>query len=166
VYVLEGGPCRGGIESTVVSLAGPRPRLLRPGLVSAEEISIVIGRPIDEAAPALAPGEIAPAPGMLAVHYAPLSPATMIDTPELPSLLADQGRLVLLTHTGLTVPPPHAALAMPREPGAYAARLYAALREADTLRPTLIAVERPPAQGPLWGAIADRLARATSPRRA
>ena len=52
-------------------------------------------------------------------------------------------------------------LLTPADAPAYAARLYAALHEADTLHPALIAVERPPASGPIWDAIADRLARAT-----
>jgi hypothetical protein len=51
---------------------------------------------------------------------------------------------------------------MPNDAAAYAARLYAALREADTANPTVIAIERPPMTGPIWEAVADRLRRATA----
>ena len=52
---------------------------------------------------------------------------------------------------------------MPRDPADYAAALYAAMREADRRAAGVILIERPPSDGPLWQAIADRLSRATTP---
>ncbi len=65
--IIDGGPCRAGLESTVVDCTGDRPALLRPGPVSVDEIERVAGR--------LAPAEDDPAapksPGRLLRHYAP-----------------------------------------------------------------------------------------------
>jgi L-threonylcarbamoyladenylate synthase len=164
VYVLDGGPCRAGIESTVLWLGGAPPRILRPGVISAAEISRVLGEEV--AAPTAEPtrpGTPLASPGQLPSHYAPLSRAALTDAAQLPSLLsAARGPVVVLSHSGLHAEPPHTVIAMPADAAAYAARLYAALREADALRPYLIAVERPPSEGPIWDAIADRLRRATA----
>lgn len=163
VYVLEGGPCRGGIESTVVTLAGTSPRILRPGLIGAEALSIALGHPVDEATPSDAPEGPAPSPGLLAVHYAPRIRAVIFEASQLGAVLASVPRAAVLTHSLLEIPSPHLALPMPDQPGAYAARLYAALREADALGTDLIAIERPPVDGPVWSAISERLSRAAGP---
>ncbi|MDR2722670.1 MAG: Sua5/YciO/YrdC/YwlC family protein, partial [Cellulomonadaceae bacterium] len=79
--VLDGGPCRVGVESTVVSLAVSPPRLLRPGGVSLEQLRDVLGDV--EVDPALvgelAPGVVPGAPGMKYRHYAPTAPVTIIN---------------------------------------------------------------------------------------
>ena len=68
--ILDGGPCKLGIESTVVSLAGPVPVLLRLGATPREEIERVLGLPL-----ALAkPDDAIASPGQLATHYAPSTP--------------------------------------------------------------------------------------------
>ncbi len=64
--VLDGGPCKVGLESTILGLSG-RPTLLRPGGISAEQLSEALGHPVmrrqDNAAIS--------APGQTASHYAP-----------------------------------------------------------------------------------------------
>jgi len=60
----------------------------------------------------------------------------------------------------MEVPPPHGAILMPATAEGYAARLYAALREADECAAEQIMVEAPPRDGPVWEAVADRLRRA------
>jgi L-threonylcarbamoyladenylate synthase len=69
--VIESGPCRVGLESTVLDLAGPSPVLLRPGGVTVEALQAAIGGPLS-----LASGQAgAPhSPGMLLSHYAPRLP--------------------------------------------------------------------------------------------
>jgi L-threonylcarbamoyladenylate synthase len=172
VYVLDGGPCRGGIESTVLTLAESRPRILRPGLISAEELEIVLGQPVEQPTEALHTGAgPAPSPGLLGVHYAPRAPALLFDAELWPEVLAGvEGPVAVLAISPLSTPQGHTVIEMPATPAAYASRLYAALREADALSPTLIAIERPPAAGAretpsaeraVWMAIMDRLARAT-----
>jgi L-threonylcarbamoyladenylate synthase len=68
--ILDGGPCPVGVESTVLDLTGPTPVLLRPGGVTAEDLTDTIG-PL--AAPAADTGVLR-SPGMLASHYAPQLP--------------------------------------------------------------------------------------------
>lgn len=93
--ILDGGPCSIGVESTVLSLAGPVPKLLRPGDITVSQIEDVIG-PI-EISPALLRSlqehEKAEAPGMKYRHYAPKCPLTLLDgSPEkaLEWLMANQ----------------------------------------------------------------------------
>ena len=72
--ILDGGPCSVGVESTIVSLAGTIPQLLRPGSLSLEEIQAVIG-PVERAQPA---DETGHAPGQSARHYATRTPVTIL----------------------------------------------------------------------------------------
>jgi L-threonylcarbamoyladenylate synthase len=66
--VLDGGPCSVGVESTIVSLVGGVPRLLRPGGVALEQIEAVLGRPAERYSNGMR------APGLLRAHYAPATP--------------------------------------------------------------------------------------------
>jgi L-threonylcarbamoyladenylate synthase len=150
-YVLDGGPCEVGIESTVLSLVGVRPVLLRPGGISRSELELVLG-PIDSAE---APSNDAhPSPGMQARHYSPRTPLFLVSDGEAP-----EGRGVYLQYTR----PLHRAgdklIQMPLSAGDYATRLYSALHEADEANADWIAVDLPPAL-PEWEAVHDRLRRA------
>jgi len=138
--VLEGGPSKVGIESTVLSLAGREAVLLRPGMVAQREIEKVIGpvRMLEGA------GEGPHAsPGLHARHYSPRTPLILIDPgQELPP-----GRGVCIE--------------MPADPREYAAVLYERLHEADAKGADWIAIQRPP-KGEDWTAIRDRLDRASA----
>jgi L-threonylcarbamoyladenylate synthase len=168
VLVLDGGPCPGGIESSVLDLTTDPPRLLRPGLLCPAHIERVLGAPIKVGSPA--PSGPARSPGLLRSHYAPAAPAMLLDPEQVPHALAGlpPDRFAVVLAPGLVkAPEPHRQIAMPADPEAYAARLYAALREADASGPAALIVVRPwpkPAPEGLWLAIADRLARATAPR--
>lgn len=76
--LIDGGPCEHGIESTVLSLIGPIPMLLRPGSIEREELEDVLGIEIEEA------GSDAPlhSPGMKYRHYAPKAPIEIVFSPE------------------------------------------------------------------------------------
>ena len=77
-YILDGGPCQVGVESTVVSFMGAHPVLLRPGGCAVEAIEAIVGT-IERAAPNAALDDAAqPAPGMLSRHYAPSTPLTVV----------------------------------------------------------------------------------------
>jgi L-threonylcarbamoyladenylate synthase len=80
-WVFDGGPCPGGVESTVLALSGFRPRLLRPGPVTVAEIEAVVG-PIDATAPKLTADAPMPGPGMLPKHYAPRTPLECAETED------------------------------------------------------------------------------------
>ncbi len=78
--VVDGGPCGVGVESTIVDLTLPVPRLLRPGGLPLEALEAVLGRvDVDRAVTApLSPGEKPRAPGMKYRHYAPRAPVTVV----------------------------------------------------------------------------------------
>ena len=163
VLVLDGGPCRAGIESTVVKL-GDRVEVLRPGLISAAEIARVLRQPVSEPS-ASGPGSRLESPGLLASHYAPATPLILCQHDRIPELLARPGRAVVISHIRLTVPPPHTLRVMPAEARAYARDLYAALREADGSGADRILLVAPAAEGTdasTWLAILDRVRRAAA----
>lgn len=155
--VLDGGPCRVGVESTVLSLGGGPARLLRPGGVTREDLERALGVALDVAPPAERPL----APGQLLQHYATRTPLRLLDgrAPD----LASPGRVGLLAFT----PTPalgYAAvevLAPDGSPVTAAARLFAALRRLDALGLESILAEPCPETG-LGLAILDRLRRAAA----
>ena len=72
--ILDGGPCLVGVESTVLSLISPQPELLRPGSITLEQLTAVIGPVL-----ALSGSNDPPvAPGQLTRHYATLTPLTIL----------------------------------------------------------------------------------------
>jgi len=155
--VLDGGPCRVGVESTVLSLAGGAPRLLRPGGVAREDLERALGVTLEVAPPAERPL----APGQLLQHYATRTPLRLLN--GRPPDLTSPGRVGLLAFT----PTPARGyvavevLATDGSPVTAAARLFAALRRLDALGLELILAEPCPETG-LGLAILDRLRRAAA----
>lgn len=150
--ILDGGPCRVGIESTVVDLSGDRPALLRPGGITQEAVEAVIG-------PLAAAGEgPLKSPGQLESHYAPDLPVRLDATEMRPgeALLAF-GPTVLPGTTASRNLSPAGDLTEA------AANLFAFLRALDRPDRSAIAVMPIPEQG-LGRAINDRLRRAAAPR--
>ncbi len=158
--ILDGGPCRVGIESTVLDLSGPRPTILRPGGVSRRQIEAIIG-PVEVASAAVAPGESAASPGQHPVHYAPRSPAFRFETSQRGIVPADNTGL-LVVGTGEQLRQWGRIVAMPRVADEYARHFYAILRDVDGQNVRAIYIEMPPDR-PEWAAIRDRIARATQP---
>lgn len=157
LFILDAGPCRIGIESTVLSLAHHPPRILRPGAVTPEMLAIPLAEDLPE-------DTHLHSPGRLPSHYAPTTPAHLIPSRALPAALrAHTDPCALLHISQLDIPAHHFSIPMPAEAPAYAARLYAALREADEASPAHILIEAPPNDSSLWRAIHDRLVRATTP---
>jgi len=78
--IVDGGACGVGVESTIVDLTGPVPRLLRPGGLPLEQLQEVLGEvAVDKAVlQPLAAGEKPKAPGMKYRHYAPKAPVTVV----------------------------------------------------------------------------------------
>lgn len=174
--VLDGGPTPIGLESTVLDLTAEVPTLLRPGGVSLEDLTALLGEVRVGGRAAPSGGQIAP--GLLDRHYAPNTPLWLCVGPAdaarewLRARLLEQqaaGRQV-----GLLVPDEDAELLAglgadiePLGPAAdlagVARRLYAALRALDARRPDLI-LARDLGQLGLARAIRDRLTRAASGR--
>ncbi len=175
--ILDGGPCVVGIESTVLDLAGDRPRILRPGGVSRERIEAVIGAVEmrvgcggDAAAGEARVGdarvgdvgggkaEAMRSPGQMSVHYSPVTPAYRIGS----FLEMDQGEDVGLIALGLRGSLSRAGgmITLPKDPADYARHFYAALRELAGMGLRAIYVQIPPDE-PAWAAVRDRIWRAT-----
>lgn len=78
--IIDGGPCEIGVESTVVAFTEDPPRLLRPGGVTLEEMTELIGQVVvdDAVLNKLEDGEKAASPGMKYKHYAPKADITII----------------------------------------------------------------------------------------
>lgn len=150
--VLDGGPCRVGIESTVVDLSRPQAALLRPGGVPREQLESVLGR-LADATDADAPRS----PGMLERHYAPVQPLRLNAT----AVASNEALLAFgkpLSGASATV-----NLSPARDLAEAAANLFVALRTLDQPRFTAIAV-MPIPETSLGAAINDRLRRAARGR--
>ncbi|MFO0748797.1 MAG: L-threonylcarbamoyladenylate synthase [Myxococcota bacterium] len=150
--ILDGGPCRVGVESTIVDLSPSDPRewsVLRPGGLDASVLGDALGRPLP-----VAMGGPKKAPGQLAHHYAPNARLEVVPP------AASEARLAELEAAGRQVVRLGAhELGATAEAWAYS--LYGAIRRADAARPDVIVVETPP-PGALAEAVRDRLTRASA----
>jgi L-threonylcarbamoyladenylate synthase len=136
--VLDGGPAKVGIESTVVSLTGEQPVVLRPGMITQDALEAATGVPWALRRETLGSSE---SPGLHPRHYAPRTPFFVLKAgAERP---AGKGCVI----------------DMPRDPARFAEVLYAEMHAADDRGWDWIAVEEPP-DAPEWGGIRDRLRRA------
>jgi L-threonylcarbamoyladenylate synthase len=144
---LDGGPCRVGLESTVVGVFGPDLVLLRPGGITRGQIETVAGPLSDQ------PADAGRSPGRLARHYAPDAPVRLdVARPE-------PGRAYLAFGPDAPSGPMVWNLSPTGDLVEAAARLFACLRAADRARPAGIDVAPLPREG-LGEAIDDRLRRA------
>jgi L-threonylcarbamoyladenylate synthase len=148
--VLDGGPSTVGIESTVLSLAGPEAVLLRPGMISQADIESVIGPLALAGAPTTGSHS---SPGLHPRHYSPRTPMLLVDEGRVPE--SGCGALLWIHHLSVAAK----SVRMPDHPDTYAAALYATLHALDGEGWDWIAVERPPDE-PRWAAVLDRLMRA------
>ena len=163
--VLDGGPSRVGLESTILDCTGARPVVLRPGAVGAAEVAAACGV---EPGPASDRSRAVRAPGTLAAHYAPAAEVLVAaDASEGAALLAGGVRgpgpeVGLLATAEVPTPPGVVRLAAPDGDSAYAHALYGALREADALGLARVVAVLPAGAGPLVDAVRDRLRRAAT----
>ena len=176
-YLLDGGPCEVGVESTIVDLSRGRPVLLRPGGLAREDIEPItgaLGAP-DDGAPA--------APGTLASHYAPRADVLAVAPDEVPAAVAAvragaragvlatapdrRARIAVLAPAAAFAAWPELAVVayrLPDDVAGMARGLYAALRDLDAAGIDVVIAALPPAAG-LGEAVGDRLRRAAGPRR-
>ena len=151
--IIDGGPCKVGIESTVVSLLSTTPRILRPGGITAEQLGEALEMTVE------AGSESGPlhSPGQLESHYAPILPLRL----NADTVAAGEALLAFGAR------PPAAALSRNLSANGdleeAAANLFAMLRELD--RPDFISIAvMPIPETGLGVAINDRLRRAAAPR--
>ena len=160
--VLDGGPCTVGVESTIVDVSGPEPRILRLGGVAADAIAEVVGV-------AVPVGGTTRAPGTLAAHYAPNARVVVVD--EVVDLVAAVGAVDAGDSVGVlglrdalaavALPDNVTTLSAPDSDEEYARVLYSSLREADDLGVDVVLAVLPGAAG-LGAAVGDRLRRAAA----
>lgn len=158
--ILDGGPCTVGVESTIVDLTDTQPTILRPGRISRSQLEEVLQTQV-----ALKSQHKIRAPGMLASHYAPNTPAYLCTEASLPAMLEQQQKQgkqvgVLVFSESLSGLSCRHLLHLPHQVEEYEAALYAALRELDEFQLDSILVEQPPEKEE-WTAVNDRLSKAT-----
>lgn len=173
--VLDGGQCTVGIESTIIDLSGGMPRILRPGMITLEQIDAVLkdakkaGKSDkskkskqDANANSVAPR----APGTLSSHYAPSTGLKLFAHENLPRAIATAENLMMRVAVMAFSDPINCAAVitwkqLSEEPAECARQLYAAMRELDTVGADYIIVEEPP-ELEEWIGILDRLRRAAN----
>lgn len=178
--VLDGGPCRVGVESTIVDCSSDAPRVLREGGISRERLRALLGYEVPVGGPTRAPGT-------LAAHYAPRAPVELADAGALAARIDElrgAGRRVGVLALASDLPaglarsgaqdaalrtereghqPTIVTLATPVDVDEYARDLYSALRSADDLGMDVVLAVAPPPEG-IGAAVADRLRRAAASR--
>ncbi|MEX0324764.1 MAG: L-threonylcarbamoyladenylate synthase [Puniceicoccaceae bacterium] len=162
-FILDGGPCEIGLESTILDLTdGNAPKVLRPGAVSPEEISNVLGRPVPLLNVNLHHEESATAPGTFSRHYSPDTELQLFEAGRIPSLGDDEAVVFLKRPTG-NVSGEVFWLSESGDAASVAQSLFSLLRQMDRLAFTRIHWELPPANASgLWLAIRDRIKRAAA----
>lgn len=123
--VIDGGPCQWGLESTVINLLTHPPRLLRPGIITQEQLLAVLGKVA--LAPAQNEGGKIVSPGMKYRHYAPSCPLSLVFTQQewdVKRALPENKKRLWLVSSSQQIDSVHHALLS-------AKTLYALLRRAD-----------------------------------
>lgn len=160
--VLDGGPCSVGLESTIVDLTGPRPRIVRAGPIDREQLQAVLGTDVD------VPEEHGVAvPGNMRVHYRPTTPLHVLTRDELQrrlGALSDTAHVAVVSQGDWLHVPPAGVLRhvrMPDDKAGYARALYGVLHTLDHEGAEAIWLQRPP-EGETWRDVHDRLRRAAA----
>ncbi len=166
LLILDGGPCEVGIESTIIDCTRGAPVLLRPGIITREQVQAACGQRLllkeDVASPAPR------ASGTLEAHYAPKARLRLMDGRALQTALDVLGKdfdgatIAVYARSLLRVLSPKILYRrMPDDAGATAQQLFAVLRDFDTQGVNLIWVETPPGSSD-WEGVTDRLTRAAA----
>jgi L-threonylcarbamoyladenylate synthase len=171
VFVLDGGPSRVGIESTIVSVEGDILKLLRPGMISIPEIEGVL-KALSLPARWQEPSGKTEAPGQMKHHYMPSVPLILVSSglsgSAIRKSVEERWAEVLEIVEGVRLVRPHAfqnlvELHLSEEPALAARELYQKLREASASKADLIYLVWPSSKrSGDWSAVWDRLRKAAS----
>jgi L-threonylcarbamoyladenylate synthase len=158
-YILDGGSCRVGVESTIVGLKEGKPAVFRTGGIPIETLEELLGFPLEVLPSSSKPS----APGMLESHYAPRKPLFIGQIPTLLSLHKEKKTGVISFYEDYSSFAQKTFILSPNKNLAEAAsQLFASLREMDKQDVEIILSELLPEEG-LGRAINDRLRRAAVP---
>ena len=157
-YILDGGPCTIGVESTIIGFENHQPVLYRRGGITQEQITEISG-PLSVTIRSSNPS----APGMLDAHYAPKKSLRLTSSVDIPSNLQpeDIGRLCFSTISPEIAEKNQLVLSPNSDLSEAAQNLFAFLRQLDEMPIKFIFAEPVPDTG-LGKAINDRLQRASS----
>ena len=164
LLVLDGGPCGVGIESSIVDCTRGQPVLLRPGVLTREQLSSACGQTVLTADEAL--DNTPRAPGTLESHYAPNAKVRLMDAKAIQTALdllgADAAHIAVYARSIVRIKSSSVLYRrMPDDAIATASQLFAVLRDFDSQGVKLIWIE--PVPGAIeWDGVRDRLARAAS----
>ncbi len=161
--IIDGGSCRVGIESTVLDLSTPTPRVLRPGMIGEQALLAVTGK----LRRGSGKGSILRSPGQLPRHYAPearLVLRSWTDERDLrkqcTQFKVPLAKIHIVTHTQIPSATGFGRVAiLPHDPADFARAIYAALHQSDEEGAEVIVVESLPDRSE-WRALKDRLERA------
>jgi L-threonylcarbamoyladenylate synthase len=160
--VLDGGSTFGGIESTVIDLSQPVPRVLRPGLITLAQLVEVVEDVTDRAIHVAGPLR---SPGMMERHYAPTAPVTLSPPEYAPAMVAalrqKNLRVGWLRMGQVDDVSDQFLIPMPLDAAGYAAKLYESLHLVEQMGVERIIIDMPP-DLPDWRAVRDRLTRASA----
>jgi L-threonylcarbamoyladenylate synthase len=180
LLILDGGACEVGIESTIVDCTRAAPVLLRPGVLTPQQLSEACG--VAVITPNAPDAEAPRASGTLESHYAPAAKLQLMTATDLQKAIdayshpnaisqtpaAAHPTVAVWSHRPVHLPAASAGQIkwqpMPASAQDCAHQLFAQLRDFDAQGVTHIWVETPP-QSPLWDGVRDRLTRAASPTR-
>jgi L-threonylcarbamoyladenylate synthase len=160
-YIIDGGPCRVGLESTVIDLTVTPPRILRPGGVSQETLAALLGE-VTGYAPRDEDTTSPKSPGMKYKHYAPKAEMVVFEGKTcrdaiLKQVTACKNKKVCVLTAGQTDLYDCDVIDCGKEPVEYAKALFGALREADALGADVIFAELPFAPGGIVTALKNRI---------
>lgn len=150
--ILDGGASQVGLESTIIDVTKDKVRILRPGGIDVLAIAEVVGY-----MPELVSKPEVRVSGNLESHYAPATPMYLVSPSELTTVPEGCGVLTF----GRSPDNAGVWVQMPQQAEVYGQRLYAVLRDLDSLGLDCILVEHVP-DAPQWLAVRDRLRRASS----
>lgn len=169
LLIIDGGACDVGIESTIVDCTRGAPVLLRPGVLTPQQLSAACG--VAVRLPEVVDVDAPRASGTLASHYAPSAQVRLMDAQEMQAALnhlrtAGPISVALWSRHPMQIDAASnvgvVQSSMPQDPAACAHVLFAQLRAFDQQGVTQIWVECPPV-APEWDGVLDRLTRAATP---
>ena len=162
----SGGPSAVGIESSIVDCTRGQSVLLRPGVLTREQLQAACGEPVLDKDDLQAPGQTPRASGTLEAHYAPNAKVRLMDATALQTALdllgAEAAHIAVYARAELHVKSAQVLLRrMPDDALATAQQLFAVLRSFDAQGVRLIWVETLPSDTE-WDGVRDRLGRAAA----
>ena len=164
LMVLDGGPCKVGIESSIVDCTRAQPVLLRPGVLTRAQLSAACGQTVLSADDT--PDDAPRAPGTLESHYAPNAKVRLMDAKAIQTALdllgADAAHIAIYARSIVRIKSSQVLYRrMSDDALATAEQLFAVLRDFDAQGVKLIWIEPVP-EAAEWDGVRDRLARASA----